>query len=505
MPLPLALARLVAAGLLLAALLNGAGFFLKRIGVIDPTAYAAYLAEHCDREVGKGWIGNHCSVWKPLATDPPRFEEYDARHLYSSQGAEVLLKLAKYGFVAAFLLISVKLIAAGRAPPLTPRQLWRVLPLSTAVVIAALTALVQSDPWPMLAGLRSFAFLPVALLGAWLATDRGLSLLAQAIALLLVSQLLLVPLEVLYGLPLHKGYPLTADWSLPSRMAGSFVMANSLGVFCAIALAFYYAFYERRRYIPWLSSGALGLILLSRSATGLVGLLALLAWASLVDTRRQGRRLPWVGGALLLAAFLLGLPHLLAREDLLASLVARLDKLWGLAVTGSILELLLGRGLGIGTNLATSLMDSVSGLPGLWLTPSDSTPIALFAQTGLVGLLAFYGLIGYGMVRDPVARPFYLVWILTSLMQTLTELFPADFLLGLVLSRSLWDSAGVLPNAGKRTMEVENGQQPAVAGTVTVEHIGDGWEQGFAEQSQPGSPAGQAHQVGEDSPPVAPC
>jgi hypothetical protein len=161
---PPALARLVAAGLLLAALLNGAGFFLKRVGVIDPAGYAAYLADYCNAEVGKGWIGNHCSVWKPVASDPPRFEEYDARHLYASQGAEVLLKLGKYGFVAAFLLASLGLFAAGRAPLPAPRQLWPVLPLGAAVAIAALTALVQFGPWSTLAGLRPFAFLPLALL-----------------------------------------------------------------------------------------------------------------------------------------------------------------------------------------------------------------------------------------------------------------------------------------------------------------------------------------------------
>lgn len=143
MSTPDKLAPLFAAGLVLAVLLNGAGFFLKRVGVIDPAAYAAYLAEYCDTDVGKGWIGNHCSVWKPVASDPPRFEEYDARRLYASPGAEVLLKLAKYGFMAAFLLVCVGLIASGRAPPPALRQLWPVLPLGGAVTIAALTALIQ--------------------------------------------------------------------------------------------------------------------------------------------------------------------------------------------------------------------------------------------------------------------------------------------------------------------------------------------------------------------------
>jgi hypothetical protein len=55
------LARLVAVGLLVAALANGAGFFLKRIGVLEHDAYLAYQAEYCDADSSARWIGNRCS------------------------------------------------------------------------------------------------------------------------------------------------------------------------------------------------------------------------------------------------------------------------------------------------------------------------------------------------------------------------------------------------------------------------------------------------------------
>ena len=418
---PTALARLIAAALVLAALLNGAGFFLKRIGVMDPAAYAAYIAEHCDAEVRGHWLGNHCNVWKITSVQPFRYQAYDARHLYASEGAEILLKLAKYGFVAAFLLLSLALIGAGRAPPPTLRYGWPALPLSAVVMMSAVTAMIQFGPALTLAGLRSFSFLAVALLGAWVAANRCLNVLAAAAALLLAVQFVLVPIEVLYGLPLHKGYQITPAFNLPSRMAGSFVMANSLGVFSAVALAFYYAFSERRRYFGWLAAGAFVLMLLSRSATGLAGLFALLAWASLKDA--QGRRRRWLlaGWSALLAAFLLALPHLLMRGDVFQSIVARFDKLWALGASEHIFERLFGQGLGAGTNAAITLAGSshspaatTGGPAAPWLAPPDSTVITLFAQTGLVGVLAGYGLVVYGMVRDPAARPFYLVLALAS-------------------------------------------------------------------------------------------
>ena len=71
---PAAMTRLIAAALVLATLLNGAGVFLKRIGVMNPAAYAACIAEHCDAEVRGHWLGNHCSVWKITSVVPPHYQ-----------------------------------------------------------------------------------------------------------------------------------------------------------------------------------------------------------------------------------------------------------------------------------------------------------------------------------------------------------------------------------------------------------------------------------------------
>ncbi len=50
---PDTLARLLAVGLVLAVLLNGAGFYLKRIGVLDPAIYADRGGPR--RDEGPGW------------------------------------------------------------------------------------------------------------------------------------------------------------------------------------------------------------------------------------------------------------------------------------------------------------------------------------------------------------------------------------------------------------------------------------------------------------------
>jgi hypothetical protein len=249
-------------------------------------------------------------------------------------------------------------------------------------------------------------------------------------------------------------------------------------VFSAVAVAFYCAFSEHRRHLLWLILGALVLILLSRSGTGLVGLLALQVWIGLSETQVSNRRRRVVVGTLLAVATVLALPQLLGRPDLFHTIGARFDKLWMVAGTGTPLELVIGRGLGVGSNLALTLSDTglasamaAQGQPIPWMVPSDSTLIALFIQTGLLGVATFYGLLAYAAARDPAARPFYLVVALCSLMHTLIELFPVNMLLGLVLARMLGGSTSILEQTRERPVQVEKRQTPAPFGSVASQHI----------------------------------
>jgi hypothetical protein len=66
----------------------------------------------------------------------------------------------------------------------------------------------------------------------------------------------------------------------------------------------------------------------------------------------------------------------------------------------------------------------------------------LFVQLGLVGVLAFYGLLAWAWRVDGGARPFYLVAAIASLTINLPEAFPLNVLLGLALARSALVAVG---------------------------------------------------------------
>ena len=68
---------------------------------------------------------------------------------------------------------------------------------------------------------------------------------------------------------------------------------------------------------------------------------------------------------------------------------------------------------------------------------ADSMTMALINQIGVLGMLLFYALIALAAWRDRPALPIYLVMFLASLTINLWELFPVNFMLGLLLGRSL--------------------------------------------------------------------
>jgi hypothetical protein len=83
---------------------------------------------------------------------------------------------------------------------------------------------------------------------------------------------------------------------------------------------------------------------------------------------------------------------------------------------------------------------------------TDSTPTALINQIGVVGTLLFYLMLAQAAWRDRRALPVYVVIFLAGMMINLLELFPVNFLLGLLLCRSLLLQKD-------RTDSLENAQQ----------------------------------------------
>jgi hypothetical protein len=150
------------------------------------------------------------------------------------------------------------------------------------------------------------------------------------------------------------------------------------------------------------------------------------------------RKLVLVGVFLLLSAVLLALlPVLIHRPDVYDSVLSpegRFGTLIKILSESSAMEVLIGRGVGFGTNAATNLIGS-NTMEGSF--SADSMVTVLLTQLGITGVILFSGILVWAYRRDSRARPVYLVLAITSLTINIAEVFPVNFLLGLALAGTL--------------------------------------------------------------------
>jgi hypothetical protein len=470
-------ATLLAAAVVVATLLNGLPFYLRRIGLIDRAAYLADLARFCRPPIQHWWLPASCHFRKLLALQPLRLDRIDPSRLYMITGSELPLKLAKYGIGIALIAVSILVITQGLGPIPRLRQLRPALPLLLSLLISLLVSLRESGTLLTLLALLPLGWLPLMVLGGWLTTPQRLQSIADGITLLILVQIPLALLEAMRGLPIPFG-PLASTIAppvipLPSRLAQSFVLPNTLGIFLVTGVGFCLA-YSRRRWIPLLPLLTLPLLFLARSGTGLL-LLIPVAGLGLVHQRRLRRPARAGSGALqcgpaqsmglllLLLALLAGaLPRLLDRPDLYQSLLGRWLPLSQALQVDHPLQLLFGRGLARAGNVISAVIGGNHPLQP-WVTAwvgkpaiaqTDSLLVVLLVQGGLLAVLAFYGLLLWGMGRDPQARPFLAAVLPCSLVMNLFEVFPLGILMALCLNRCL-----LLP---------DRAESPSPYGTVPI-------------------------------------
>ena len=440
----------------IAAVLNGAGFFLRRIGLLDAEAYQRDLLSFCTQPINNLWLPASCHFRKVLSMQPLRVLTIDSSRLYETSGPELLLKLAKYGVLGGLILVSLVLIIRHQVEPPRWCQMRPATPLAISVLLSLAITLHRSGFSLALLSLLSVAWVPLLALAGWINTPERLSRLATSMGVLMLVQLPLALLESMRGLPTSFGnlqatlHPPSA--ALPSRLAQSFILPNSLGVFAVCALAFCISFGTQRRWLPWLFLATLIPVLLARSAAGVITLLALMALPTLERMLRnyplQRHGLTWAAGAAVSGGLLVvGLPRLLGRTDLLRSLTGRLGALANQLDLRHPVTTLLGQGLGASGNRLSELLQKEALLRpvmgGFWpdavpsLGPGDSMLILLLIQGGILAVAAFYGLLVWAVRRDRRARPFLLSVMLCSLTLNVTELFPTDLLLGVALCQTL--------------------------------------------------------------------
>ena len=429
------LATIIGLLFVVATLANGSVSYLKRVGWLEHGAYTRFVQTYCS---GQEDTPCACMREPPSGSVPNDFA--DEKYIYANNGNERLLKICKDLLFAGFFLLSCYLIQAKRANAPDSEVLLPPLSLLASVWVGFLISLFLWGDVFALAGLRSFAFLAIALVGGWAFT--GIQQITRCVAILLVMQLVLVFIEAHIGLPLR-------DCPSSFRAAGTMVTPNSLGVLTAVGLAFYYVYSSVKTYFPFFLLVGTTILLASGSGTGIIALFVLLGVLCLTST--SGLRKLILAGALLIvsAGLLAKLPALLNRPDIYASVLSfssggRIGKFTEVLSEASPIEIFVGRGIGFGTNTATSLIraDVVGGsfsagarsdvMGGSF--SADSTVTVLLTQLGITGVILFYGMLFWAYRRDPEARPLYLVFAISSLTINITEVFPVNFLLGLALA-----------------------------------------------------------------------
>ncbi len=266
----------LAAAVMAVTLLNGSEYFLKRIGLIDRPAYERYFELHREGEPYPRGL---------VPTEQNARERPFREAMMRTEGLGVALKISKDLFVVALLVTATMCLvrSGGRFPRL---EAWPAYALALAVASAfAITAMRYGLLLPV-AGLRAFAFLPLALLlASCVSLRRTLAdALATAAGALLGIEAVAVMIEAVWGMPIY-GY-LFVGPDIPGRLAGTFVVPSTLGVFAVLAYTFRLSSApDRPRVLLVLLT--LVLIIASSSGTGVVVLAAVAAAALL---RRLGRR-----------------------------------------------------------------------------------------------------------------------------------------------------------------------------------------------------------------------
>ncbi len=412
--------RTLAALLLLACLLNGTPFLMGRIGWLDPMSYQVDRQRFCPSSGPPAGLVSACAPVQPAEEHQDGFARLNLQRLHSPPGYWDLLKVSRLLLLLGCPLLVLLGIVRGRWPWLGWRPLLPALPLLASSAMALLIALPQAPLTALIYSLRSMAWLPLLVLSGPTSQRPVLAHLARAMALLIMLQIPLMLVEAIWGLPMSFGPPAAqlaqASAGLPTRLVGTFILPNSLGVAVVALLGFCMAYLPKRRALILLAIAALPLLMLARSGTGLLIWVVLMAfWGS-----RSWRPHPALKLIVLtlLALIALALPLLLGRPDLWQSLSGRIEALYGAMSNSNLLEWIFGRGL-------------------VYTKPTESLPEWLLLQGGLVAVVAFYSLLVWAWCHDQQARPFLLAITLSSLTLTIVELFPLNFLLALSINSSL--------------------------------------------------------------------
>lgn len=385
--------------------------------------------------------------------------------------AEVVIKATKDLILVLIFLFFLIDISSG-ARFLHNLLVWAML---TIIIVSFFVTCLSVGPLIALIGLRAFSPFLFIFIAYKYFDMNTVKCMVRILSFIVIVQFCAASVQMSYGLPLD-GF---TYFGLAARPFGTFVNPWSFAVFVCFVLCFRLGFdiYSCRAISKATSIFMLASILfifLAASGAGLLTLSVILLTYFLsfskIHTYIKASLFPTL---LLIPPLILSkLRFLTGREHIFRSIQSRIDIFMNLVCSSSLKDILIGKGLGIGSNAAVTFLK----LNPLELTArevlfiSDSLFTSVMAQAGVLFLLLFMVFNIYLFAKAISSRyqgihPIALLAIpsamVASLANNIIELFPVNWVLfaiyGLVLKEQKRDFArngSGCPTAGR------NAQRP---------------------------------------------
>ena len=419
--------------ILAATIINGSVVWFRSVGLMDTNTHAQI------KEL-ENYFQNHA---KKLKLDPKNYtdevliqiqaeyREYlslKQSFLYTKDTIYVISKIAKYLVIFTLLLA---IIYAAKFEKSTLNKDPIIIIWFVYFGLACLYTLLSKNWISAFAGVLTYCFSYLLILHS----DSLLKQLSKTLVVSLIILLVMAPFEYFHG-----SQYFSTNSVLNMRLTGFMSQPSTLGIYVVCISALYLACeacnlnsHSKFYFVILISP----LVILTGSYAALTCLFVMAMILLFQDKQSIG-----LFRLLLLFITLLALQVLIMNfldRPALASLMGRVQKYeFFFSSDISITKLLLGHGVGYNSPalnyLSTIFPNQVEDLR--FLIPTDSTPLILILQTGLIGCLIFYGLIINAMCKDKDLWPAYLVFILCSFTTNLTEIFPLNILLGLMLAKT---------------------------------------------------------------------
>jgi hypothetical protein len=359
---------------------------------------------------------------------------------YLGIGSQIVaIKAAKDVLLGGILLITFLDIVRG-CPFLCHPIVWF---MTTLIVVSFAVTFSRVSPLLALVGLRGIS--PFFLIfAAYKYLDMAyVRRIVRMLSFLLLLELCAAGVRARYGLATHG----LTYLGLAARPSGTFAAPASWAIFISFISCYLMGFdifrygHLRRKTMFLLGVSAL-LVVQSGSGTGLVTfavawMVCFLLFAK-AHSYLKAAVLPLI--LLVLGLALLNLDVLTRRSNIYVSVESRLSILLNMITSPDILDMAIGKGLGVGSNAAITVSrlapNRLSTASGLFI--ADSLYAAILSQMGIPFLLAFL-LFNLGLFRialktrhsgiHPIVVLLIPSMLVASCGSILIELFPVNWLL----------------------------------------------------------------------------